>query len=134
METMALSGNPMRISTPTPVTTHMSERSFSHNAPRTYDRIDTQQSLQKTDAAGEAGEDTKKQIETLHKSTIKFNQMSEQLNLDIKFAYNEKIDQVYLNVIDKHTGQVIRKLPSEEAMKISETMKELVGNLLDKKG
>ena len=71
---------------------------------------------------------------TLKKSTEQFNKMSDELNLDIKFAYNDKIDQIYLNVIDKNTGRVIRKLPSEEAMKISESMQELVGNLLDKKG
>ncbi len=70
----------------------------------------------------------------LHESTQKFNEMSESLNLDIKFAYNDKIEQVYLNVIEKNTGRVIRKLPSEEAMKISESMKELIGTLLDKKG
>lgn len=70
----------------------------------------------------------------LKESAEKFNKMSEDLNLDVKFAYNDKIDQVYLNVIDKHTGRVIRKLPSEEAMKISESMKELVGALLDKRG
>jgi flagellar protein FlaG len=74
------------------------------------------------------------QQKSLKEATEKFNKMSEELNLDIKFAYNDKIDQVYLNVIDKHTGRVIRKLPSEEAMKISESMKELVGTLLDKKG
>ncbi len=72
--------------------------------------------------------------ERLTESTKKFNQMSESLNLDVRFAYNDKIDQVYLNVIDKNTGRIIRKLPSEEAMKISESMKDLVGALLDKKG
>ncbi len=71
---------------------------------------------------------------TLRESTEKFNKMSEELNLDVKFAYNDKIDQIYLNVIDKNTGRVIRKLPSEEAMKISESMKELVGTLMDQKG
>jgi flagellar protein FlaG len=85
-----------------------------------------------------AKEHTSPSLETQQKSlkeaTEKFNKMSEELNLDIKFAYNDKIDQVYLNVIDKNTGRVIRKLPSEEAMKISESMKELVGTLLDKKG
>ena len=74
------------------------------------------------------------QKDKLIESTKKFNQMSESLNLDIKFAYNDKIDQVYLNVIDKNSGKIIRKLPSEEAMKISESMKDLVGALLDKKG
>ncbi len=77
---------------------------------------------------------TQEQKEKLIESANKFNEMSESLNLDVKFAYNDKIDQVYLNVIDKNTGKIIRKLPSEEAMKISESMKDLVGALLDKKG
>ena len=64
----------------------------------------------------------------------KFNKLSDEMDLDIKFAYNDKIDQIYINVIDKHTGKVIRKLPSEESMKIAESMKELVGALFDKKG
>jgi flagellar protein FlaG len=37
-------------------------------------------------------------------------------------------------VTDKLTGKVIRKLPTEEAMKIKESMKDLVGVLFDKKG
>ncbi len=62
------------------------------------------------------------------------NKMSDSLNLDIKFAYNEKINTVYINVTDKNTGEVIRKLPTEEAMKIKESMQDLVGVLFDKKG
>ncbi len=84
--------------------------------------------------APDQSHDPQKQQAMLRESAEKFNKMSEELNLDVKFAYNDKIDQVYLNVIDKHTGRVIRKLPSEEAMKISESMKELVGALLDKRG
>ncbi len=63
-----------------------------------------------------------------------FNDMSDSLNLDVKFAYNEKIDTVYISVTDKNTGRVIQKLPTEEAMKIKESMKDLVGVLFDKKG
>ena len=66
--------------------------------------------------------------------TEKFNQLSNEMNLDVKFAYNEKINQFYINVIDKNSGKVIRKLPSDEAMKIAESMKELIGTLFDKRG
>ena len=62
------------------------------------------------------------------------NELSESLNVDVKFAYNDKINEVYVNVTDKNTGKVIRKLPSEEAMKIKETMKDVVGSLFDVKG
>ncbi len=63
-----------------------------------------------------------------------FNETSQELNLDVKFAYNEKINEVYINVTNKNTGEVIRRLPTEEAMKIKESMKDLVGVLFDKKG
>ncbi len=63
-----------------------------------------------------------------------FNKLSDDLNLDVSFAYNAKLNVQYINVTDKSTGQVIRKLPTEEAMKIKESMADLVGMLLDKKG
>jgi flagellar protein FlaG len=92
----------------------------------------------KTDQTQEAGTESKQ----LQKSddlkpeevTKEFNKLSDKLNLDVKFAYNEKIDTVYINVTDKDTGRVIRKLPTEEAMKIKESMQDLVGVLFDKKG
>ena len=63
-----------------------------------------------------------------------FNKLSDDLNLDVSFAYNAKLNVQYINVTDKTTGQVIRKLPTEEAMKIKESMADLVGVLFDKKG
>lgn len=62
------------------------------------------------------------------------NDLSSSLDLDVKFGYNDKINEMYLNVTDRNTGEVVRKLPSEEAMKIRESMKDLVGVLFDKKG
>ncbi|HIP02583.1 MAG TPA: hypothetical protein EYG75_03615 [Campylobacterales bacterium] len=67
-------------------------------------------------------------------ATKEFNDISDSLNLDVKFAYNEKIDEVYISATDKHTGRAIQKLPTEEAMKIKESMQDLVGVLFDKKG
>ena len=72
------------------------------------------------------GEDTKQLV-------VELNNISESLNTDIKFGYDDDLAEVYVTVTDKHTGQVIRKLPTEEAMKIKKSMKELVGSLFDKK-
>jgi flagellar protein FlaG len=63
-----------------------------------------------------------------------FNNISNDLNLDVKFAYNEKIGEMFISVTNKSTGEIIRKLPSEEAMKIKESMQDLIGVLFDKKG
>jgi flagellar protein FlaG len=72
-------------------------------------------------------EDTQKIVEDL-------NKVSESVNASVKFAYNDKIGEVYISVIDKKTGEEVMKLPSDEVMKIKEAMKDLVGSLLDTKG
>ena len=61
------------------------------------------------------------------------NSQVESLNKDVRFSYNEKIDEVYITITDKHTGEVIRKLPSEDAMKIKEAMQDFIGSLFDKR-
>ena len=66
--------------------------------------------------------------------TGSLNAKAESANLDISFGYNKKIDKVFINVVDKNSGEVIQKLPSEEAMKFAEGMHDLIGKLLDKKG
>lgn len=127
MDTMTL--NP--VTTPSVNTASAYVQTASAQRSETHVENNTASSLQQ-EQDNKLSLDAQKKI--LQESTEKFNEMSDTLNLDVKFAYNDKIDQVYLNVIDKNTGKIIRKLPSEEAMKISESMKELVGNLLDKKG
>jgi flagellar protein FlaG len=72
--------------------------------------------------------------EKLQELTQKLNKEMEPLNPDIKFNFNDKIDNFVVNVIDKKTDRVIRKFPPEEALKIMEKMRELVGALFDKKG
>jgi flagellar protein FlaG len=79
---------------------------------------------------------TKQKSESVDMETLtnKLNKVSQDEHLDISFGYNKKIDRVFINVVDKNTGDVIRKLPSEEAMKFAEGVKEMLGKILDKKG
>jgi flagellar protein FlaG len=80
--------------------------------------------------------DTKEKMtkEKLQDLTQKLNKEMAPLNPDIKFSFNDKIDSLVVNVVDKNTDKVIRKIPSDEALKIMEKMRELVGALFDKKG
>jgi flagellar protein FlaG len=66
--------------------------------------------------------------------TEALNSIAQKENLDISFGYNKKIDKVFINIVDKTSGEVIRKLPSEEAIKFAEGMEDLLGKLFDKKG
>jgi len=69
------------------------------------------------------------------KNTIEnLNKHMDSLDTNIKFGFDDKIEQMFVNVMERSTGKIIRKIPSEEAMKISEKMREIVGMIFDKKG
>jgi flagellar protein FlaG len=79
-------------------------------------------------------EKTKTTKEELQHLTEQLNKEMSPLNPDIKFQFNDKVEELVVNVIDKNTDKIIRKIPSDEALKIMEKMRELVGALFDKKG
>jgi flagellar protein FlaG len=98
------------------------------------EEIDKSQNLNqqiKDDEKNTKEEMTKEKLQDL---TRKLNKEMEPLNPDIKFSFNDKIDSLVVNVVDKNTDKVIRKIPSDEALKIMEKMRELIGALFDKKG
>jgi flagellar protein FlaG len=64
----------------------------------------------------------------------KLNKHMDSLNTNIMFGYNDKINWMYVNVMERDSGKVIRKIPSDEAMKLSEKMQEIVGMIFDEKG
>ncbi|OIO73347.1 MAG: flagellar biosynthesis protein FlaG [Zetaproteobacteria bacterium CG1_02_53_45] len=50
----------------------------------------------------------------------------------ISFGYEEKLGQLFVQVKDKESGEVIREIPSKEFIQHRIFMKEMVGILLDK--
>jgi len=94
------------------------------------------ENIHKNDSSSKEEREQKTKItkEELQKLTEKLNKEMSPLNPDIKFHFNDKVDEMVVNVIDKNTDKVIRKIPSEEALKIMEKMRELIGILFDKKG
>ncbi|AJC90659.1 flagellar protein FlaG [Campylobacter subantarcticus LMG 24377] len=68
----------------------------------------------------------------LKNATEKLNQQMETLETNVRFAYNDKINEIYVNVIEKDTGRLIRKIPSEEVMKLIEHFKGVIGTIFDK--
>ena len=70
--------------------------------------------------------------EKVKEATEKLNRQMEDLGTSIRFGYNDKIEAMYVNVMEIKTGDVIRKIPTEQAMKLSEYFREAVGVLFDK--
>ena len=77
----------------------------------------------------------KKEIQKQLNNTVKkLNDQMDSLNINIKFGFNDKIDTLFVDVTERSTGKLIRKIPSEETMKLAEKMKEIIGMIFDKKG
>ena len=53
-------------------------------------------------------------------------------NLNIKFAYDDTLKELYVMIYEKQTDKLLRQIPSEDAMNLSVKMKEVVGVLFDK--
>jgi len=56
------------------------------------------------------------------------------LNNNIKFGFHENSKEMFVSVVDVDTNKKIRQMPSEEALSLLASMKELVGQIFDTKG
>ncbi|MCR6570095.1 FlaG family protein [Campylobacter insulaenigrae] len=70
--------------------------------------------------------------EKLKDATDKLNKQMETLETNVRFAYNDKINEMYVNVTEKNTGRLIRKIPTDEVMKLIEHFKGVIGTIFDK--
>ena len=52
----------------------------------------------------------------------------------MRFGYSDDVGSLYVSVYERETDNVIRQIPSKEAMELMAKMKEIVGMIFDKKG
>jgi flagellar protein FlaG len=76
---------------------------------------------------------TTEQREMREKMQNLVKSMNTALNEKVSFHYHEEADSMYVVVTDRQSGDEIRKIPSDEALKLSSLMKE-IGSILDTKG
>lgn len=84
------------------------------------------------DNSAKDGESTAATNEELKSLSEKLNEQMKALQADINFAFSDDIDGLYIKVTDEKTGEVIRQIPSEEAMRLQEYFKNLAGILFNK--
>lgn len=100
---------------------------------RQVEQAEVQREVAK-DSKTQNAQDKKEIQQQLSQSVKKLNQQMDALNTNIEFGFNDKISSMYVNVMEKDSGKVIRKLPTEEAMKLAEHFKEIIGMIFDQKG
>ena len=87
-----------------------------------------------TKSAKENKQDEQDIAAKLTKTVEKLNGDMEELGTNVKFGFNDKIGTMFVDVMERSTGKMIRKIPTEEAMLLSEKMREIIGTIFDKKG
>ena len=107
----------------------LSKRNKNINASKTL--VQRNNEFQKEQMDKKSIKEIKKELQ---KITEELNKAMNPLNDEIKFHFNNKIDELTVKVIDKKNNEVIREFPPKEALKLMEKMRELVGMLFDKKG
>ena len=95
---------------------------------------EVENSHQTTKSAKENEQNKDEIVAKLNDTVKKLNKDMEALDTNIKFGFNDKISMMYVNVMERSTGKMIRKIPTEEAMALSEKMREIIGTIFDKKG
>lgn len=53
-------------------------------------------------------------------------------NEDVSFSYEKKLGQLFVQIKDNVSGEVIREVPSKDFIQHQVAMKEMIGLLLDK--
>ncbi|MGM0876465.1 MAG: flagellar protein FlaG [Bacillota bacterium] len=74
--------------------------------------------------------ETKEELEKVINSINEFLQPS---NTHIKFELHEKLNEYYVKVVDNHTQEVVREIPSKKWLDIYASMTEFLGLIIDKK-
>lgn len=69
--------------------------------------------------------------EQLEASVEELNTALQSLNVRREFSIQEETDEVVVKIIDSDDKKVIRQIPNEEAVRLSQNIKEMVGLLFD---
>lgn len=76
-------------------------------------------------------EDKKTLNEKVKDAVEQLNKDMAELNTNIRFGYDDKVNTMYVSVLEADSGNVIRQFPSERVLKMREFFKEAIGMLFD---
>ncbi|RLV61558.1 flagellar protein FlaG [Parashewanella curva] len=93
--------------------------------------IENVRTVTQTDDTNKVTAVTEAEKQELANATEELTQMMAMTRKSISFEVNENSNEPIVSVRDADSGEVIRQIPSEEALKIAERIAEMRGLLLD---
>ena len=114
------------MSTSRPVPEAPAPRVDSKSAPQ------SQASVEMIEASKAQSQETQEQMMArMERLADNLNEISKDMGRALSFAVEEDIDRVVIVVSNPETGEQIRKLPSDTALKIAKSIETLKGILFD---
>ncbi|MBR7118087.1 MAG: flagellar protein FlaG [Helicobacteraceae bacterium] len=62
------------------------------------------------------------------------NKEMESINTDLMFDYEDSISSLVLTIKQKESGEIIRQIPTDEAMELMKKMRDIISIVLDTQG
>jgi len=110
----------------TSVTSIMDSKSQSLSQATGTRKVDAPEEAKETEQPVE-----KVDVEQLETSVKDLNSALKSLNVKREFTLAQETNEVVVKIIDSEDKKVIRQIPNEEAVKLSQNIKEMVGLLYD---
>tara|TARA_R110001583_G_scaffold186676_1_gene347559 strand:- start:96 stop:497 length:402 start_codon:yes stop_codon:yes gene_type:complete len=87
----------------------------------------------KTETAASSLEQAKVSAENLQASVDQLNQLMKEGQRSLAFSVDESAGEVVVRVSDRQTNELIRQIPTEEALAIREHLDQVMGMLFSEK-
>ena len=107
------------------VTLNQSEQ--NSNTAKASQKVSLQENAQKNVTHKLASE------EQVKSAVSDLNNTLEMLNVSRQFEVDKEADKIIVKILDSQRKEVIRQIPSEEAVKLSKNVREMIGLLFDSK-
>jgi len=77
------------------------------------------------------GFDARETRRQLEEAIQQLNDQAKRNGRDLNFRVDEAIDRTVITVRSKHTGEVVRQIPSETVLKVAHSIEDMKGLLLN---
>lgn len=98
----------------------------------TSNKVEEVQMPSLVQAVEQNAESAQEQREQVQQATAELNKQMNILNTNIAFALSDETERMYIQVLAKDTGELIREFPIEQVRALTGYLKNAVGLLFDK--
>ena len=79
----------------------------------------------------DVGFDAREMRRQLEEAVQQLNEQSRRNGRDLNFRVDDVVDRTVITVRSKHTGEVVRQIPSETVLKVAHSIEDMKGLLLN---